>query len=92
MRMRFRNLAVNARPSSQNVSDGDDVLAQADTSLSEIVTGLRGSSEQGPEGANETEEWVLHDEPIAGAPTPSYADNTGEVTLKPRSLLKRKPE
>ena len=92
MRMRFRNLAVSARPSSQNVSDGDDVMAQDNASLSDIVTALRGDSSNEHQTVNDAEEWVLHDAPVATAPAPSYADTSSEVTLKPRSLLKRKSD
>lgn len=92
MRMRFRNLALSARPSSQNVSDGDDIMAQDNASLTDIVTALRGDASKEHQEVNDTEEWVLHDEPVAAAPAPSYADAGAEVTLKPRSLLKRKSD
>ena len=92
MRMRFRNLSVSARPSSQNVSDGDDVMAQDNANMTDIVTALRGDSSQDHQTVSEAEEWVLHDEPVAAAPTPSYVDPGNDITLKPRSLLKRKSE
>ncbi|MEM7461031.1 MAG: ATP-binding protein, partial [Pseudomonadota bacterium] len=89
MRMRFRNLAASARPSSQNVSDGGDVDATANASLTDIVTSLRGTKGDEP-SASEGEEWVVMDqepEPAVAAPTPDAAQ---ETNLKRRSLLKRK--
>ena len=90
MRMRFRNLAASARPSSQNVSDGGDIDAAANTSLTEIVTSLRGTKADEASAA-EPEEWIVMDDPPAAeasvAPTPDSAQDTN---LKRRSLLRRK--
>jgi hypothetical protein len=92
MRMRFRNLAVSARPSSQNVSDGDSIMAQADTNMTEIVTSLRGTTSKEHQAGEDAEEWVLMEEPLP-EPTPSVQTDLGsDITLKPRSLLKRKSE
>ncbi|MFN3211617.1 MAG: ATP-binding protein [Henriciella sp.] len=92
MRMRFRNLAVSARPSSQNVSDGDSVVAQADTNMMDIVTSLRGTTSQEHQAAGEAEEWVLMEEPLPEPTRPSHTNHESDVTLKPRSLLKRKSD
>lgn len=90
MRMRFRNLAASARPSSQNVSDGSDIDAAANASLSAIVTSLRGTSEHS-DSETESEEWIVTEPEAApaqaSAPTPDAAQ---EVNLKRRSLLRRK--
>lgn len=91
MRMRFRNLAASARPSSQNVADGSDIEASADASLGEIVTSLRGTNPNEPSEAA-GEEWIVLDEdqtpPAAiGAPAPQPDQDT---SLKRRSLLRRK--
>ena len=91
MRMRFRNLAASARPSSQNVSDGADIEASADASLLEIVSALRGTN-PGESSHASGEEWIVMDEvqpqpePVA-APTPDPAQ---DVNVKRRSLLRRK--
>ncbi len=91
MRMRFRNLAASARPSSQNVSDGTDIDAAANASLTEIVTSLRGTRGEDASEA-ENEEWIVLDddqtptEPVT-APTP---DAGQDLNLKRRSLLRRK--
>lgn len=90
MRMRFRNLSIAARPSSQHSEDGDSVMAQANTSLTEIVTALRGSACGDEHAAEETEEWILQDAPVLDAPDRSHDDGQADITLKPRSLLKRK--
>lgn len=86
MRMRFRNLAASARPSSQHADDGEDVDAAANASLSDIVTSMRGSSS---DSEPEAEEWIVR-EPQA-TPTPAAAaDVEQDVNLKRRSLLRRK--
>ncbi|MEM9053708.1 MAG: ATP-binding protein [Pseudomonadota bacterium] len=92
MRMRFRNLAAAARPSSQNVSDETGAAAAADTSLSEIVTGLRGRSanDDAPE-MPDAEEWIVKEpEPAPIAPPAAQADPEMEPVLKRRALLRRK--
>ena len=92
MRMRFRTLAASARPSSQNVADGDDIAALADTSMTDIVTSLRGTPSHEQHGVDETEEWVLVDAPAPAPPSVSHTAERKAMLLKPRSLLKRKSE
>ncbi len=90
MRMRFRNLAASARPSSQNVSDGMDADAVAHTSLTEIVTSLRGTSGTGEH--EDVDEWIVT-EPDTGTEFPSSFEvpaESSEPNLKRRSLLRRK--
>ena len=88
MRMRFRNLAASARPSSQNVADGEDIDAAANVSLTDIVTSMRGSS---ADSDPEAEEWVVKDpEPVAAPVAAPTADAGQDVNLKRRSLLRRK--
>lgn len=92
MRMRFRNLAASARPSSQNVADGGDIEAAANTGLTDIVTSLRGV---GPDEAagHDGDEWIVAD-PRAEAPAPVATapaeEMTSDINLKRRSLLRRK--
>lgn len=90
MRMRFRNLAASARPSSQHVEEGNDVNAVANTSLTDIVTSLRGmdADEANPQAA---EEWVVLDQPQHAAPI-SAAEQESDINLKRRSLLRRKSD
>ncbi|MEM6556869.1 MAG: hypothetical protein AAF642_13395, partial [Pseudomonadota bacterium] len=89
MRMRFRNLAASARPSSQNVTDGEDIEAAASASLTEIVTSLRGTKSDIPSDS-EGDDWIVMDQESSSsvaAPTPDEAQDTN---LKRRSLLRRK--
>ncbi|MHA7901065.1 MAG: ATP-binding protein [Henriciella sp.] len=89
MRMRFRNLAASARPSSQHVDDGSGVAAAARTSLSEIVCGLRGTSAD--DDADGDDEWIVETAPIAqDYPEPEAVELPNETNLKRRSLLRRK--
>lgn len=89
MRMRFRNLAASARPSSQNVADGEDIDAAANASLTDIVTAMRGSS---VETEPDAEDWIVKEpEPAAAiAATQPVSDGGQDVSLKRRSLLRRK--
>ena len=87
MRMRFRNLAASARPSSQNVSD-DSVAAAAHTSLTEIVTALRGTNAH--EDHEEADEWIVKDDDDDFPTELQVPDEIAEQTVKPRSLLRRK--
>ena len=87
MRMRFRNLAASARPSSQNVSD-DSVAAAAHTSLTEIVTALRGTNTH--EDHEEADEWIVKDDDDDFPTELQVPDEIAEQTVKPRSLLRRK--
>ena len=91
MRMRFRNLAASARPSSQNVADGSDIEASADASLGDIVTSLRGTNPNEPSEAA-GEEWIVLDEdqaPPAAVRAPAPQPEQ-DMSLKRRSLLRRK--
>jgi DNA helicase HerA-like ATPase len=93
MRMRFRNLAANARPSSQNVSDGENIQAAAQTSLGEIVFNLRGAAAERESQYDEDEEWVVNSEVLADSfPKPEQIELPNELSLKRRSLLKRKSD
>lgn len=87
MRMRFRNLAASARPSSQNVADGSDTAAEAHTSLTEIVTSLRGSNGREEEDADE---WLVSDEDESFPSVMQVPTEISESSVKPRSLLRRK--
>lgn len=88
MRMRFRNLAASARPSSQNVSDESGTAAEAHTSLTEIVASLRGTN--GHDEIEESDEWVVRDDAEAFPQELTVPDQVAEQTVKPRSLLRRK--
>ena len=88
MRMRFRNLAASARPSSQNVSDDSGTAAEAHTSLTEIVASLRGTN--GHEDHEESDEWIVREEEEAFPTELSVPEQVSEQTVKPRSLLRRK--
>ena len=88
MRMRFRNLAASARPSSQNVSDGADIDAAADASLTDIVMSMRGSSS---ESEPEAEDWIVKEPDAAPVAERAPAPDLGQdVNMKRRSLLRRK--
>ena len=88
MRMRFRNLAASARPSSQHVADDSGAAAEAHTSLTEIVASLRGTN--GYDEHDDTEEWIVRDEG-EGFPDPlAVPEQVAEPSVKPRSLLRRK--
>ena len=89
MRMRFRNLAASARPSSQNVTDDNGVAAAAHTSLTEIVTSLRGTNGHADHD-EEADEWIVKDEDEAFPTELQVPDEIAEQTVKPRSLLRRK--
>ncbi len=92
MRMRFRNLAASARPSSQNVSDSENIQAAAQTSLGEIVFNLRGAAAERDE-QDDDDEWTINSEALAGSfPEPEQVDLTHELSLKRRSLLRRKTD
>jgi len=92
MRMRFRNLAASARPSSQNVSDGESIQAAAQTSLGEIVYNLRGAAAERDE-QDDDEEWTINSNALAESfPEPEQVDLAHEVSLKRRSLLRRKTD
>jgi DNA helicase HerA-like ATPase len=92
MRMRFRNLAASARPSSQNVSDGESIQAAAQTSLGEIVYNLRGAAAERDE-QDDDEEWTINSNALAESfPEPEQFDLAHEVSLKRRSLLRRKTD
>ena len=88
MRMRFRNLAASARPSSQNVSDDSGTAAQANTSLTEIVSSLRGANEH--DEHDESEDWIVREGGEAFPTELSVPDEIAEPSVKPRSLLRRK--
>ncbi len=91
MRMRFRNLAAAARPSSAHVSDDTGPDAVANTNLSDIVTALRGSSSN--DDAQETEEWIVNDPETVASPAPELpaaAPSETDPVLKRRALLRRK--
>lgn len=87
MRMRFRNLVAAARPASQNVDDGTDVEASADSNLTTICAALRGTSTD-ETSEYESEEWVVT-EP-APNPSPQVSDEALETSKSKRSLLRRK--
>lgn len=87
MRMRFRNLAASARPSSQNVADGSSTAAEAHTSLTDIVTSLRGSSGHEEE---ESDEWLVSDDEDSFPSVMQVPAELSESSVKPRSLLRRK--
>lgn len=88
MRMRFRNLAASARPSSQHVEDGDNIDAASNANLTDIVTSLRGSSASDVQ-ESDNEEWiVMDDQPQAAAA--SAPDMSDDPKLSRRSLLRRK--
>ncbi|MEM1147024.1 MAG: DUF87 domain-containing protein [Pseudomonadota bacterium] len=89
MRMRFRNLAASARPSSQNVSDGSAVNAAADSNLTEIVCSLRGTK-PGEEYAQEGEEWIVQEDAVALGALEGGEEAQDDLGLKRRSLLRRK--
>ena len=90
MRMRFRTLAAAARPSSQNVSDGIDVLATARANLADIVDSMRGAAADRGESYDD-DEWVVDTAAVSEAyPEPERIELPGEVELKRRSLLRRK--
>ncbi|MEE2930875.1 MAG: ATP-binding protein [Pseudomonadota bacterium] len=92
MRMRFRNLAASARPSSQNVSDSENIQAAAQTSLGEIVFNLRGAAAERDE-QDDDDEWTINSEALAGSfPEPEQVDLSHELSLKRRSLLRRKTD
>ncbi len=89
MRMRFRNLSASARPSSQQSEDGTDITAVSNTSLTDIVTSLRGTSSEDAKD-DESDEWIVMDpdEPVR---SPELMEPTAsDVSVKRRSLLKRK--
>ena len=88
MRMRFRNLAASARPSSQNVSDGMDADAVAHTSLTEIVTSMRGTNSAAEH--EDVDEWIVSDTETDFPSAFEVPAESAEPTLKRRSLLKRK--
>lgn len=88
MRMRFRNLAASARPSSQNVSDDSGTAAEAHTSLTEIVSALRGSN--GHDELDESDEWVVRDDAEAFPAEFNVPEQVAEPSVSPRSLLRRK--
>lgn len=89
MRMRFRNLAASARPSSQNVEDGENVAAAARTSLSDIVFGLRGVASE--EETQADDEWIVNS-PVETETFPDLESDEmpSDANLKRRSLLRRK--
>ena len=90
MRMRFRTLAASARPSSQNVEEGVDVLAAARANLADIVDMMRGAAAD-KESAYDEDEWVVDSAAVAETyPEPDRVELPGEVDLKRRSLLRRK--
>ena len=88
MRMRFRNLAASARPSSQNVSDENEAEAAANTSLTDIVIGLRGSAGQSDHD-NDDDEWIVNEDAVLPGATPA-GNAPQNPNLTARSLLKRK--
>lgn len=89
MRMRFRNLSASARPSSQQSEDGTDITAVSNTSLTDIVTSLRGTNSDDAKD-DENDEWIVMDpeEPVRSPEAMEPA--ASEVSVKRRSLLKRK--
>lgn len=88
MRMRFRNLSASARPASQNVTSEDAFDPSARTSLTDIVTSLRGTG--GSDAEPESEEWIVNEEE-ADFPSAFQSETEfAEPKLKPRSLLRRK--
>lgn len=92
MRMRFRNLAASARPSSQHVSDQSDVEASAHTSLTDIVTSLRGTQNREEETIGD-DDWVINDDALAySTSAPEIVDELPDPgsKLTQRSLLRRK--
>ena len=90
MRMRFRTLAAAARPSSQNVEEGVDVLAAARANLADIVDNMRGAAAE-RESSFDDDEWVVDTTAVAEAyPEPERVELPSEVDLKRRSLLRRK--
>ena len=92
MRMRFRNLAASARPSSQNVADGESIQAAAQTSLGEIVFNLRGAAAERDE-QDDDDEWTINSDVLAESfPEPEQVDLSHELSLKRRSLLRRKTD
>lgn len=88
MRMRFRNLSASARPSSQNVADGETIDAASHTSLTEIVTSLRGTNTSNV--PDDPEEWVVADNESDFPSAFETPSESGEPNLKRRSLLRRK--
>ena len=86
--MRFRNLAASARPSSQNVSDENEAEAAANTSLTDIVIGLRGSAGQSDHD-NDDDEWIVNEDAVLSGATPAGSAQQNP-NLTARSLLKRK--
>lgn len=88
MRMRFRNLAAAARPSSAHVSDDTGPEAHAHTSLSSIVTALRGSSDN-EDAPEDGDEWVVK-APRPESETVTHTAPATDPVLSPRALLKRK--
>ncbi len=88
MRMRFRNLSASARPSSQQSEDGTDVAAVSNTSLTDIVTSLRGSNSD-DEKTDDSDEWIVMDQDDSVA-APEAVDPASDVAVKRRSLLRRK--
>lgn len=88
MRMRFRNLSASARPSSQHVNDEEEFDPVANTSLTDIVTSLRGIG--GSDSPAESEDWIVAEDE-AEFPSAFEAETEfAEPKLKPRSLLRRK--
>lgn len=94
MRMRFRNLSAKARPSSQNVSDGEAIQAKAQTSLGEIVYNLRGAAAERESQVEEVDdEWTVNSDIFSESyPNPEQIELANELSLKRRSLLKRKTD
>ncbi|MEL6858176.1 MAG: ATP-binding protein [Pseudomonadota bacterium] len=89
MRMRFRNLSASARPSSQHVEDGTDIAAVSNTSLTDIVTSLRGVGSDEAKTEEVSDEWIVMD-PEAPVAMPEVSEAASDVSVKPRSLLRRK--
>ncbi len=93
MRMMFRNVPAHIRPSSQQVTDGEAKESVANTSLSDIVTVLRGAGGAAEDEETDTDpaDWVVTEDAEQVPDIEAFAEPEPEPLVKRRSsLLRRK--
>ena len=90
MRMMFRNVPAHIRPSSQHVTDGSDVESVANTSITDIVTALRGKQAAADDEGVDDDDWIVAED--VPQPTRQPVVPLEPVATPPKrpSILKRK--